>query len=242
MSPRKTPENRIPNIVKAAFVVFSEKGYMKTKMEEIAAEAGISKGTLYYYFVSKAHLFYYLLQNGIVETGEKIQNPEDSAGVSEWDILENIEKRLMSLNKMESTKLLIKNEKKGSIDIKGELKTIIDEIWGIIEKNGMMIILLERSHAEFPDLSNLFKTRGTERMFNLFDEYLKSRIKLNAISIWPFTSTMLISRMLIETISWFGWKGHRDGKGGVISREELVDGLASFFARGLKDEGEIGKR
>ncbi len=242
MSPRKTPENRIPDILKAAFVVFSNKGYTKTRMEEIAAKTGISKGTLYYYFVSKAHLFYYLLQNGLFEAGDDIPNPEDSSGVSEWDILENIEKRLMSIDKMERTRLLLENDKKGMVDLKGELKTIIDEMWEIFEKNRMMIILLERSHTEFPDLTDLFKIKGTEMMLNLFEEYLKSRIELKAISITPISSTMLISRMLIETISWFGWKGHRAGKGEVISKEDLVDGLVFFFTRGLKDEGKIGSK
>ncbi|PKM77580.1 MAG: hypothetical protein CVU90_06950 [Firmicutes bacterium HGW-Firmicutes-15] len=43
-------------IMEAAIRVFSQKGYHHTKMEEIAIEAGIGKGTIYEYFSSKLQL------------------------------------------------------------------------------------------------------------------------------------------------------------------------------------------
>jgi AcrR family transcriptional regulator len=44
-------------IVKAATESFSQTGYDKTKMEDIARRTGLSKGTLYLYFKSKEDLF-----------------------------------------------------------------------------------------------------------------------------------------------------------------------------------------
>ena len=44
-------------IIEAAFKVFSEKGYYNAKMEEIAEEASIGKGTIYSYFHNKQDLF-----------------------------------------------------------------------------------------------------------------------------------------------------------------------------------------
>ena len=44
-------------ILKAAMVVFSRDGYHQAKMEEIAKEAEIGKGTVYEYFRSKTDLF-----------------------------------------------------------------------------------------------------------------------------------------------------------------------------------------
>ncbi len=43
-------------IMEAAIQVFSEKGYHNSKMEEIAVQAGIGKGTIYEYFPSKLQL------------------------------------------------------------------------------------------------------------------------------------------------------------------------------------------
>lgn len=50
-------EERRIAILKAAGRVFYYKGYEGTKMEDIAKEAGIGKGTVYEYFVSKQQLF-----------------------------------------------------------------------------------------------------------------------------------------------------------------------------------------
>ncbi len=52
-------------IIDAALQVFSQKGYHKTRMEEIAVTAGIGKGTIYEYFDSKIHLFQAMIEDGI---------------------------------------------------------------------------------------------------------------------------------------------------------------------------------
>ncbi|MDD4802558.1 MAG: TetR/AcrR family transcriptional regulator [Syntrophomonas sp.] len=49
-------------IMEAAIKVFSRKGYNYTKMEEIAIEAGIGKGTIYEYFASKLQLLQEILE------------------------------------------------------------------------------------------------------------------------------------------------------------------------------------
>ena len=48
-------------IVKAAEHIFCKFGYNKTSMEDIAAEAGIGKATIYYYFKSKEDIFIEIL-------------------------------------------------------------------------------------------------------------------------------------------------------------------------------------
>lgn len=45
-------------IIKAATQVFMEKGYHKTKMDDIALKLGVSKGAIYQYFRSKEQLFF----------------------------------------------------------------------------------------------------------------------------------------------------------------------------------------
>lgn len=235
MSPRTTPENRIPDIVRAAFRVFSGKGYRKTRMEEIALEAGVSKGTLYYYFTSKAHLFHYLLENGIVGEKDDIPSTEDTSGISEWDIIEYLGQRLRSTMKMEIVESVLANRDRGNIDIEGELVEIVGEMWDTIEENRVTIILLEQSHADIPGLTNLFNIRGRRMMIEMFEEYLKSRTELSAIR--HLSSPALISRMLVETLSFFGLRGYRYEDTESISRDDLVNELASFLARGLRPDG-----
>jgi AcrR family transcriptional regulator len=53
---------RIPQIIQAAMVVFARNGFAQTRMEDIAQEAGLSKATLYLYFVSKEEVITAILQ------------------------------------------------------------------------------------------------------------------------------------------------------------------------------------
>ncbi|MDO9534813.1 MAG: TetR/AcrR family transcriptional regulator [Bacillota bacterium] len=51
------PENKRLRIINAATAVFSRKGFHNAKVEEIAEEADVGKGTVYEYFNSKKELF-----------------------------------------------------------------------------------------------------------------------------------------------------------------------------------------
>lgn len=51
-------------IIDAAEKLFSNKGYYQTSMQDIADEAQVAKGTLYYHFKSKEELFIKLLESG----------------------------------------------------------------------------------------------------------------------------------------------------------------------------------
>ena len=54
MAPRPdVSEERRSQIVESAVKVFSRKGFANTRMDDVAGEAGLSKGLLYWYFKSK---------------------------------------------------------------------------------------------------------------------------------------------------------------------------------------------
>jgi len=55
-SRRRRKEARPQELLDAALALFVEKGFAATRAEEVAAHAGVSKGTLYLYFPSKEDL------------------------------------------------------------------------------------------------------------------------------------------------------------------------------------------
>ena len=59
-------------IVDAAIVTFSKHGYDRTKMDNIAETANLSKGTIYLYFKSKEELFYAISENNIKALKEQL--------------------------------------------------------------------------------------------------------------------------------------------------------------------------
>jgi AcrR family transcriptional regulator len=54
---QRRPEERPTEILEAALLVFGERGYAGTRLEDVARQAGVSKGTVYLYFDSKDTLF-----------------------------------------------------------------------------------------------------------------------------------------------------------------------------------------
>jgi AcrR family transcriptional regulator len=59
----------------AALDLFVERGYAATRLDDIAARAGVGKGTLYLYYPSKEALFKAVIQEGLVplyEEGERL--------------------------------------------------------------------------------------------------------------------------------------------------------------------------
>lgn len=59
-------EDRPTEIVAAALDVFVERGFAAARVEEVARRAGVTKGTLYLYFESKADLFKAVVRENIV--------------------------------------------------------------------------------------------------------------------------------------------------------------------------------
>lgn len=64
---KESNKDKLEQLFEAATERFGENGYSETTMESIAGEAGVSKGTLYYYFDSKEELFLELLLNWLEE-------------------------------------------------------------------------------------------------------------------------------------------------------------------------------
>ena len=62
---RRRKEARPSELAEAALGLFVEKGYAATRLDEVAARAGVSKGTLYLYFDSKESLFKAVITMGI---------------------------------------------------------------------------------------------------------------------------------------------------------------------------------
>lgn len=52
-------------IFESAIKIFSESGYRGATMDDIAANAGLAKGTLYYHFASKEDIFNFIVEEGI---------------------------------------------------------------------------------------------------------------------------------------------------------------------------------
>lgn len=61
----KVNQEKRMEILKAAVDLFSERGFERTTVDEIAARANVGKGTIYLYFANKEQIFIAIIESGI---------------------------------------------------------------------------------------------------------------------------------------------------------------------------------
>lgn len=66
VSRQRRKDARPAELIAAALDLFVEKGFAATRLDDVAARAGVSKGTLYLYFDSKEALFKAVIEQGIL--------------------------------------------------------------------------------------------------------------------------------------------------------------------------------
>ena len=99
MSPRpNVTDERKSQIINAAEGVFTKKGFDEARMDDIAEETGLSKGTLYLYFKSKDDLIIAILDRMFQREFrqlETLENEDLSAVESIWKMTDLITKDIV---------------------------------------------------------------------------------------------------------------------------------------------------
>ena len=86
-------QDRPGELLEAALDLFVEKGFAATRVEEVAARAGVSKGTLFLYFPSKEDLFKAVVRENVVNpvaqgANEMERFKGNSGQLLEWMMLQ----------------------------------------------------------------------------------------------------------------------------------------------------------
>ena len=75
---RRRKPDRPAEIIAAALLVFAEKGFAAAKLDDIAARAGVSKGSLYLYFATKEELFRAVVDKALAPNLANVQAAADA--------------------------------------------------------------------------------------------------------------------------------------------------------------------
>jgi len=101
MSPRpNVTDERTSQIINAAEDVFTKKGFNEARMDDIAEETGLSKGTLYLYFKSKDDLIIAILDRMFQREFKQLENlnqDEMSATDAIWKITDLLTKEILGM-------------------------------------------------------------------------------------------------------------------------------------------------
>jgi AcrR family transcriptional regulator len=88
---------RPAEIVAAALSSFAERGYAATKLEDVAAAAGISKGTIYLYFQTKEELFRAVVRQAVLPNLEAAETQFANHAGSCAELLRALGQRFLQL-------------------------------------------------------------------------------------------------------------------------------------------------
>jgi AcrR family transcriptional regulator len=87
---QRRKEARPAELTAAALELFVEKGFVGTRLDDVAARAGVSKGTLYLYFDSKEALFKAVIREGILPILDEGAGMVDNFTGSSADLLRGL--------------------------------------------------------------------------------------------------------------------------------------------------------
>ena len=81
---RLDPAERRDQILDTANTLFAERGYEEVSIEEIAKEAGITRGLIHHYFGGRKEVYIALLERLETIREEELRPPRVEARMREW--------------------------------------------------------------------------------------------------------------------------------------------------------------
>ena len=225
---KSTPEERLGALVRAATIVFVEKGYRRTQMSDVAAELGVSAGNLYNYVESKDALFHRcLLVSSPARRPAGMSSafplPTPPAGAIA-DVVAAGTRELRRPGSLR-TALTVPDP----VDVATELASIIGEMFDRTRASRAFQALVERSAPDFPELFESFYVRTRRPTLLALTTYLELRIASGHLR--PVPDTAAAARLVNETQAWFA--RHRrgdhdpDGFTNEIARATVIDLLTA---------------
>ena len=156
-------------IFETSMKLFAEKGYDATSIEEITANVGVAKGTLYYHFSSKEEIFGFLIEEGVKLLKNSIEIKTEK--------LENALDKIRAIVLIE-IKVLVKYEDFMTI--------VLREIWGSGERSN----LCKKHVFEYIQMIEEIVEEGINKK-----EIIDGDKNVIASGIFGFTCSSLIYKM-----------------------------------------------
>lgn len=178
--PKKTflrlEEAKQERIVRAAISEFHTNGFTKAKVETIAENAGVAKGSIYQYFEDKKELFMYSVTWSMEYFMREIDKYTPLQEMDVFDYLLKDGQERVELLKRETTLLLFFQDimigKFGTLT-----KTINDELWKIGDKYILQLIAVGKQKGTIrTDLNDEMLALFYKGVTRQMDDYIFSKI------------------------------------------------------------------
>jgi len=220
--------SRLSDVAEAATRVFGRQGFRRTRVAEVAENAGLSAGAIYTYVESKEALFQLVFAYGFGQLGQQtppLPLPTPAAGETVAVIAEGLRGRA-STPRLRAALTLEASE-----DVTVELSGIVEERYDLIAGIWPLLAVIERSAADLPELADFYYRRGRRGQLGQLRRYLETRA--GAGQLRPMPDAMAAARIVVEVITWFAWHRHEDPDAETYVEERARRTVVEFVCDAL---------
>src|SRR5512136_2542717 len=186
---RRRPEERPQQILEAAFRVFGAHGLHQATLDDVAREAGITKGTIYLYFPSKAALFSAMLKARVNDFMPAVETPRGGGASTIRDRLATLGRHLYRFFRSPAYLAIYRTMVSVAPDFPEAAALLYRD--GILPANRRLAEVIRRGilAGECRPVDPLVAARGFAGMFQVF---AVSQELLGGKRIYPLAETKVI--------------------------------------------------
>jgi len=203
--PRTRPPDRLDQLADAALTVFGRTGFRLAQMDDIAAELGVAKGTVYGYVTSKEALFALALES-VMHPGALPPRPLPIAAPGEAELLARVRDRIAELGALPALQAAL--ARRGPADAGRELTGIFDELWEMLATTRRGADMIERSARDWPELAEVFYVGFRRQLIASLASYLEQGARRGELR--PVEHPEVTARFVLESVVWFASHRHGD--------------------------------
>jgi len=203
--PRKKPEDRLDQLADAALTVFGRTGFRLAQMDDIAAEMGVAKGTLYGYVTGKEALFALALES-VMRRRPAPPPPLPMAAPGEAELLARVRDRVAELGALPVLEAAL--DRRAEVDVRAELAEIIGELWDLLAATRRGADMIERSARDWPELAEVFYVGFRRGLIARLARYLEHGSRRGELR--PVEHPQVTARFVLESVVWFASHRLRD--------------------------------
>jgi AcrR family transcriptional regulator len=220
-------EGRLSDIAAAGAACFGRLGYRRTRMAEVAAEAGLSSGAIYTYVESKEALFHLVVAVGFGQGLREVALPLPTPEFRQT--LQLIDRGLKSQAAAPVLRAAVHTD--DPPDVRDELAAIVTEQYALVARLRRVLPVIEACAIDLPDLDELYFGRRRRSHIDLLVRYLQQRADTGHLGRLP--DMAVAGQIITEAVAWFAWKRFEGHDAGRFDDERSRSTLVEFMCKAL---------
>lgn len=189
-------------VLDAAAEMFAERGFVRTRMSDVAQRAGVATGSLYNVAASKEALFAAVFVPRDQRPG--LQLPLADPGLEQMQTV--IATRLLEATRLPLHEQALSRER--ADDVVVELRELLGERYDSMAASWRQVAAVERTAADLPAVFHAFYDDGRARFLDSLAEYL--RLRAGAGQLRLSAEPELVARFVVEAVAFWAYHRHQD--------------------------------